>query len=54
MGSRCIFPIKNKIEMINFWVLELATINCIILGFASIMLQKLLTILFLNKTNQFI
>jgi predicted nuclease of restriction endonuclease-like RecB superfamily len=24
MGSRCIFPIKVLIEIINFWALELA------------------------------
>jgi hypothetical protein len=44
MGSRCIFPIKNLVEIIDFWVLELAAVNCLILGFASIIFQKLLTI----------
>jgi hypothetical protein len=44
MGLRCIFPTKNLIEITNFWALELAAVNCLILGFVGIMLQNLLNI----------
>jgi hypothetical protein len=44
MGSSYTFLIKPLVEIIYFWILEPNAVNCLILEYASIVLQNLLTI----------